>query len=147
LLMLYLLEQSVRWMFEHGSTLIALPKKWVDISNLTTACWIIIAAFTARRADEILDLREGCLLGDESTGWWLHVYINKTLQRKEWIPIPFLVVKAVETMSLISAKARLETKTDSLFQWKGSNGKVVRLDGTSRLDKFASLVEVPPHKN
>jgi hypothetical protein len=115
------------------------------ILQAATASWIIIAAFTARRDKEIDDLREGCLRGDFEAGWWLHVYIEKTLQRKEWIPVPGLVARAVEVMSAISESARRKTGTDQLFQWLCPDGNVTRLDVGRHLDDFAAIVNVPLH--
>ena len=142
-LALHLLEHSARWIFDHGPTLAEDAADRRDVLRMATACWITIAAFSARRAGEIDDLREGCLRGDDVSGWWLHVYIEKTLQRKEWIPVPSLVAWAVEQMSSISAAARQDTGTDRLFQWRRRDGRVMRLDIDRRLDDFAATVGVP----
>ena len=148
-LALHLFEQSARWVFEHEPTAVAAMATGhadrTEVVRMTTACWILIAAFSARRAGEIDDLREGCLRGDEASGWWLHVHIEKTLQRKEWIPVPGLVAHAVEVLSSISAKARQETGTDRLFQWQRSDGKFSRFNVSRHLDTFAATVKVPLH--
>lgn len=142
---LHLLEHSARWIFDHKSV----RKKPLTVHNdvllLTTACWILIAAFTARRAGEIEELCEGCLRGDDDSDWFLNIYIEKTLQRKDWIPVPFLVAKAVETMHSISAEVRQDTESNWLFQWRDPDGKTVMLDVTRKLDDFAATVKVPLH--
>jgi len=143
-LALHLLEQSARQVFDHEPTVMAAgDADRTEVVRTATACWILIAAFSARRAGEIDDLREGCLRGDDASGWWLHVYIEKTLQRKEWIPVPGLVARAVETLSSISASARQQTGTDRLFQWRRPDGKVGRFNISRQLDTFAAAVKVP----
>jgi hypothetical protein len=145
-LALHLLEHAARWIFN--------PSKVSDFDNadredillLATACWIMIAAFSARRDEEIDDLRVGCIRGDAEGGWWLHVYIEKTLQRKEWIPVPSLVARAVELLQAISRSARARTGSDRLFQWLRSDGEVLRIDAGRKLDAFARAVAVPPHE-
>lgn len=145
MLVLDLLERTTRWLFASSTASIVNTVTRSAALRLATACWIIIATFSARRDEEIDDLRLGCLRGDASTGWWLHVYIEKTLQRKEWIPVPALVVRAVELLEVLSSKARAETQTDHLFQWMDADGDVSRLDVGRHLDSFAEDVGLPAH--
>lgn len=142
-LALHLLGRSAEWVFERSGVLLNDKAGKADILHMATACWIVIAAFTARRDEEIDDLRADCIRGDKESGWWLHAYIEKTLQRKEWIPVPELVVRAIEVLKGISADARRETDSDRLFQWMDESGAVVQFDVGRRLDEFAALVEVP----
>lgn len=147
-LVIHLLEHSVIWLFDKTKAR-AIDKGTAGpkaVRLMATACWIIIAAFTARRAEEINDLRNDCLLGDNESGSWLHVYIEKTLQRKEWIPVPRMVVHAVEMLRRISETARSGTQDDKLFQWLSPDGELVRLPVAQHLDNFAALVNVPLHK-
>lgn len=146
MLSLYLLEHSARWIFDNGQMLTTHPEDRSDVLRMATACWIVIAAFTARRDEEIDDLRDDCLRGDEESGWWLNVYIEKTLQRKEWMPIPSLVARAIESMMAISAAARSKNGTDHLFQWLRPDGETTRLDVGRYLDEFAVAVQVPLHQ-
>lgn len=143
-LALHLLEQSARRLFDQEVDAVSSLDR-VPILRLATASWIIIAAFSARRDEEVDDLRFGCIRGDEVNGCWLHVYIEKTLQRKEWIPIPSLVARAISTLAKISESARIKTGTDQLFQWLSSSGEVHRLDVGRHLDDFAAEVNVPLH--
>ena len=145
MLALHLLEHAARWIFDHGRTLTTRSSDRSDILRVATACWIVIAAFTARRDKEIDDLRDDCLRGDEESGWWLNVYIEKTLQRKEWIPVPSLVARAVEVMRDISTTARNKTGTNNLFQWLRPDDDTTRLDVSQYLDEFATAVQVPLH--
>lgn len=146
-LVLYLLEHAVRWIFDNGPPLTMGPNDREGAMRMATACWIVIAAFSARRDEEIDDLRVGCLQGDDASGWWLHVYIEKTLQRKEWIPVPHLVARAIEVLQIISEAARFETDTDHLFQWRDPKGGPVRLNVGRYLDDFAASVNVPLHES
>lgn len=145
-LALHLLEHAARCVFRDGSSEVV-PIEPTDILRTATACWIIIAAFTARRHEEIDDLRQGCLRGGEKCGWWLYVYIEKTLQRREWIPVPRLVARSVEVMSAISAAAQKRCGTDRLFQWLRPSGEPVRLNVGNHLDAFAREVGVPGHRH
>ncbi len=146
MLVLHLLEHSARWIFNRRQPELPSANSREHVLRTATACWIIIAAFTARRDEEVDELQHGCLRGDAASGWWLHVYIEKTLQRKEWVPVPELVAKAVEVLSNISAAARRKTGTEYLFQWQRPDGEVTRLDVGRHLDAFAAAVQVPLHR-
>lgn len=143
-LALHLLEQSARKLFDQEDGAISTMGR-IPILRLATASWIIIAAFSARRDEELDDLRVGCIQGKSATGYLMHVYIEKTLQRKEWIPVPYLVARAIEIMSLISETARHKSGTDHLFQWCGPDGEIHRIDVGRYLDDFAEEVNVPLH--
>ena len=148
MLVLHLFEQSARCISDYDEKLKPSQMERCDVFRMASACWIVIAGFTARRDEEIDDLRHGCLRGDEQAGWWLHVYIEKTLQRKEWIPVPRLVARAVEIMSAISATARQEAGGDQLFQWLHPDSRrTVRIDVGRQLDEFAEAVHVPLHRS
>ena len=121
------------------------------IGYLAAACFVLIATFTARRHDEILDLEADCLRGNDKDGWWLYIYIEKTLQRKEWIPVPHVVARAVELLLELSREARRETGTHELFQWLSpfsldGEGNVFCLQPHAVMDSFADHVGVPLHQ-
>lgn len=115
-LTLRLLEQSTRHLINHGKGILdrhrsaMQPNSSVrknhkknetlrsDIYGLSVACYILIAAFTARRAEEIKTLDRDCLHGNDEDGWWLKPYIEKTERGRSWIPIPSIVARAVETL-------------------------------------------------
>lgn len=144
-LALHLLEHSARWIFDHGETA-SESSELAQIKRLATASWIIIAAFSARRDKEIDELEEGCIRGDDASGYWLHVYIEKTLQRKEWIPVPSLVARAIAVLSAISAGARQDSGSNRLFQWRKADGEIHKLNVGRYLDDFAAAVKVPLHR-
>lgn len=118
------------------------------IQYLATACWIVIATFTARRYEEILELEDGCLRGDAEAGWWLNIYIEKTLQEKSDIPIPNAVVRALEVLRTLSKEARDQTERRFLFQWRNpfgrnDHGGLQVFDPRRHLNDFAAHVRVP----
>jgi hypothetical protein len=145
-LALHLLEHATRWVFERGDSDLSQIADRDAARLLGTACWVLIAAFSARRDGEIDELGTDCLRGDDQTGWWLHVYIEKTLQRKEWIPVPGLVARAIHLLRALSAEARASTGSNQLFQWQSPTGEVVLLDCGRHLDQFANAVKVPMHR-
>jgi len=144
-LALHLLQESAQWVLNFDPSLAGQQRNRCNILRTATACWILIAAFTARRDDEIDDLRESCLRGDDESGWWLNTYVGKTLQRMEWIPVPSIVARAVQLMSAISAAARQMTGHNTIFQYVSEDGQATRLDVGRHLDVFAELAKVPPH--
>ncbi|MEB3025997.1 hypothetical protein, partial [Parvimonas sp. M13] len=74
-LALHLLEHAARSIFDNdvGERADLADRK--AVVSVATACWIVIAAFSARRRAEIDDLRYGCLRGNDADGWWLQIYI------------------------------------------------------------------------
>lgn len=145
-LALHLIAGAFTWIDENEariSNASTIPDRRT-VQLFATACWILIAAFTARRDEEIDDLRSGCLDGNATDGWWLQVYIEKTLQRKEWVPIPAIVARAVAALTTLSASAREATGTPELFQWLDGDD-VVHLDVGRLLDDFAAAVATPMH--
>ncbi|WP_354039727.1 site-specific integrase [Devosia sp. UYZn731] len=70
------------------------PVERVLFHLLPAACMIVIAAFSARRANEMISLqRESCQSEEESH--YLSVYISKGLNDIDRIPVPSSVYKAV----------------------------------------------------
>lgn len=141
-LVLHLLEGAARRLVEQP---LQVPRTLASVRTMATACWIIIATFTARRLEEINELEDGCLHGDASNGRWLEIYIEKTLQRKEMIPVPLIVEKAVRVLETISADARRNTGDKLLFQWLDNDGRARFIDVARHLDAFAEAVGVPLH--
>src|SRR5690606_25885169 len=76
------------------------------IQLLACACFVLILAFSARRASEGLALHAGCLTGNDEHGWYLHVYISKNMRRMDWIPVPAIVARAVQVLIRLSERAR-----------------------------------------
>lgn len=113
---------------------------------LPTACAIVIAAFTARRHKEVLMLEEDAISGGEKEGYWLHSYIEKTLQRMDATPCPAIVVKAVDLLKRWSHPARQRSGSKKLFripvnEEASSDDRKFRL--ALNLNDFARFVNVP----
>lgn len=122
------------------------------ICYLMTACAIVIAAFSARRAAEILGLKEGCIQRDDDGNHWLNIFIHKTLMVEDQIPVPNVVANAVAVLEQISAKARRSTNTPYLFQYHVPGlGKTLGLDSdgfpvfrlTLYFRRFGYFLDVP----
>jgi hypothetical protein len=118
------------------------------VAMLITACWVIIAAFTARRYEETLALDEASLRGSDEEGWWLHCHISKTTRSKEWLPVPIIVARSFNLLCLISAPARANGAS-SLYSWIMPTGlgraKVREISPRLSLNDLASAVGTPMH--
>lgn len=124
----------------------------VAINFLLVACAIVIAAFSARRAAEIISLQFGCIERDETGKPWLKIYIYKTLQDFTIIPVPEVVASAIAVLEQISARARGLTGTAYLFQFNqpgtttcqslSEDGAPIFSLGT-HLRKFGFFLDVP----
>jgi len=117
------------------------------VRHLFNACFILIATFTARRREEILDLKASDLEGSDEAGWKLRTYIEKTLQRHDWIPVPRIVARAVQVLKALSEMAG---KGDGahVFRWMNPFGEEQSetrgTSGRSRwLNEFARWVGTP----
>lgn len=115
---------------------------------LFAACFIVVVTFSARRKDAVLALEAADLDGSDEEGWWLRPYIQKTLQRKDWIPVPPIVSRAIDVLRALSEAARTQTETSSLFQWLNPfpttpevNTNLLEANGS--IDEFASWVKTP----
>jgi hypothetical protein len=117
---------------------------------LATACWILVAAFSARRYSETIEVTGGRLRGNAEDGWELSWTLLKPRRdRREWQPIPLIAARSVQTLEKISEPARL-TAADSLFQWRNpSSEAVIGIDPRPLLKKFAELARDgdEPHWN
>ena len=118
------------------------------LTRLTAAaCFAVIAALSARRRSEIADLGAGCIYEDSDGRHWLRIYIAKTTQEYDQIPIPAAVQEAVRCMEAISEDARKSTGTDGIWQFQAHQGNKVRRlrpeqdlnNLTRRLDTEVSL--------
>jgi hypothetical protein len=94
------------------------------------ACFITIAALTARRKEEIFDLGYGCIDNSRGDGaYWLTIYMEKTLQRYDLCPVPSIVNKSISILQKISEKARIKSGDDSLWQYSSPAGETIKLNG------------------
>lgn len=110
--------------------------------HIATACWILIALFTARRAGEIAKLTAQKVEGDERTGYYLRMFILKTDREETLVPIPPIVAVAFETLEKLSAEAREESGFDTLFLKFNAQGEVIENDISRKIDSFAKAFGV-----
>lgn len=87
------------------------------LNFLMTACAVVIAAFSARRAAEIIGLKAGCIEHDDTGRPWLRVFIHKTTQGLTAIPVPEIVEAAITILEKLSETARLQNGSPYLFQY------------------------------
>lgn len=122
-----------------------LLRKQVDAH--VTACYILIAAFTARRAKEIKKLYLDCLGGTEERGWWLKVYIAKSVRKRSWIPVPTVVARAVQAIAHF-ARLLPHSGDRPLFQYVDPlTFKAVTLRPETMINAFAASVGAHEHAN
>lgn len=117
------------------------------IHQLVTACYVLIAAFTARRSMEIKMLERDCLVGTDERGWWMKVYIVKTERQLTWMPVPSIVARAVQT--LLALNDRPEKGDQSLLfeHFDPVLQKAVDVRPENRINEFAKTVGAHVHAN
>jgi len=157
-LALRLLENTTRYFIDHHEHVLGSYRLMIDgregpdwafsraddaasrVKSLAVSCFILIAAFTARRVEEIKLLRRDCLHGSDADGYWMRVYVEKTERQLTWIPVPVLVARAVEMLRSLTPDG--ETTIDAtLFQYRDPRtGRMVQLSPESMLNEFATSV-------
>jgi len=114
------------------------------------ACFVVIAAFTGRRLNEVLSIRAvsqnntDCIIRN-SNGIFLETYIEKTV--KDWIPTPCneVVSKAVDILRHWSAPARAISDDPSLFQVKNpKSNEIIKLNLRKFLEKYVNCLAITP---
>lgn len=115
----------------------------VALRHLPAACMIVIAAFSARRHEEIDSLRDSCIQS-EGDDHYLETWIGKTIRDTNKIPVPMAVAKAVETLQWLSAVRRAQTGRDWLFDFQGLLPSAKgRFNAGRCIPEFAKFVGVP----
>jgi integrase len=120
---------------------------------LRTSCFVIIAAFTARRVSEILDLRDDCIKYG-ADGWDIHFKVRKIGIAGEYEdfvrPVPDIVKIAVDLLISLTKSLRRRIESDIYLNsnlWLiESRGRTSRSseDAIYRgLDLFADFIEAP----
>jgi hypothetical protein len=118
------------------------------VEMLVTASWILIAAFSARRYGETIDLEQASLRGNDEEGWWLDCFISKTTKKRELIPVPLVTARAFEILRSISASARADGSTD-MYRWQppaaftGERPAPKAVSPRKLLNAFAHFVDTP----
>lgn len=86
------------------------------VAHLLTACAILIGAFGGRRVGEITSLRAGCIEEAKPGLYELTIYIEKTLQDLDRIPVPAMLKAVVGTLERLTARTRKATGEAWLFR-------------------------------
>ncbi|TBC80942.1 site-specific integrase [Rhizobium ruizarguesonis] len=111
---------------------------------LVAACVIVIAAFSARRKNEIFALKVGCIELDPNGAVWLHSLILKNKKDVDRIPVPKSVQVAVSILERLREIG--ETPADNwLLQFNCVfTGQLIDVDINACLTSFAAWCETPP---
>ncbi|WP_333902873.1 hypothetical protein [Achromobacter insolitus] len=122
------------------------------LNFLMTACAVVIAAFSARRAAEIIGLKVGCIEHDDMGKPWLRIFIHKTSQGVTAVPVPEVVENAIAILERLSESARVLNGSPYLFQylhidsqecrWLSEAGQPVFPFG-SFLRKYGYFIDIP----
>ena len=123
---------------------------------LMAACAIVIAVFSARRKMEVMNIKGGepteedsaprAVYIDQDGQPWLWTWIEKTLQKWDRVPIPQVVVKAIEVLEALTAETREETGSRNLFETNDGGRSYGSFNFHQHLNLFADFVGVPPLK-
>ena len=108
--------RSISDAYERGLTTVdAPPRKEAQKhqSLYVASCYLIIAALTARRPDELMRMKRNCLRGDLEGGYFIYVYIVKNLNAWVWLPVPPLVAETIKALLKIS----VGKESDLLFRY------------------------------
>lgn len=122
------------------------PLRLVYLELLPAAAAIVIAAFSARRREEIESLRAGCVVRGEDGEAWLQTWINKVRRGADLIPISEAVVQTTALLERLSAPCRERHQTPWLFVLP----ELLALDRKvafaihPKMKLFAKFVGVPP---
>ena len=119
--------------------------------HLAVACMIVIAAFSARRRNEIASLKAGCVVADDDGDYWLDVFIEKTIRDMDKIPVPASVAKAVSVLEWLSSVYRERSTEEWIFEfddlclppWAAAGNRPI-FSVYRSLQRFAEHVGVPP---
>lgn len=112
---------------------------------LPGACAVVVAAFSARRSEEIASLRDDCIETIKGEPW-LRTYAAKTLRGRERIPTTAAIVKAVEVLGWLSESART-SENRWLLQVQdpiSRGGRTYAPDISKSLRSFSKQINVPP---
>lgn len=153
-------DPGVPWPLNDSATGRSNTKDGLSLQDATgaylmVACAIVIAAFSARRKNEVMGIRAGAPTDEDPAPYaihidnngdpWLWCWIEKTLQKWDRVPIPKVVVKAVEVLEALTDQTRTETSSRSLFEVPIiTGGKAKWFDFLGAINQFSEYVGVPP---
>ncbi len=112
------------------------------IQFLLLSCAILISSFGARRLNETLNIRKGCLHEVRRGVFELSIYIEKTLQDMDRIPVPAMVAGVVDVLEMLTESSRDFTGSEWLFEVVRKNGLEQRYQRSSNIRKsFNTFIE------
>lgn len=115
---------------------------------LVQACFVLIAALSARRDAEVHTLGENCILGGDGSRY-VYSAILKTERENQHTPVPDVVARIVDRLRTLGSGARTASGSTRLFCWFDAATyraiPRVRTIVPSDLDRLATLCDVPPH--
>lgn len=109
------------------------------------AARVIIATFSARRDKEIQYLLDDCIERDAAGDVWLRSPILKTMRRREKVPAPVSVERAVHLVKAIKKAGGAESKR--LFAIRCPVIKRNVKWGAAQWDRATKFFDVPPLNN
>jgi hypothetical protein len=127
------------------------PAPFIDVAVrlLFNMCFILVAAFSARRHEEILSVKDGCISGNSKDGLWIYSAILKTERQRQHTPVPEVVQHVIGLLKELSEEARSASGSEKLFQWcqtKAATKTVPIAFRPSELNKVARLCDVPHYE-
>ncbi|WP_075292028.1 hypothetical protein [Pararhizobium arenae] len=112
------------------------------VKHLLASCAIIIGCFSARRGGEIQMLRSNCIT-QVGAHYYLTVYIEKTLQGIDKIPVPQMVAAAVEIVNKLT-KGGVNAKAEApLFNFFKQTSRVAFVF-TQNMKEFVDYTGLRP---
>ncbi|WP_029616601.1 site-specific integrase [Pseudorhizobium marinum] len=112
------------------------------VKLLLASCAIIIGCFSARRGGEIQMLRSNCIT-QVGAHYYLKVYIEKTLQGIDKIPVPKMVSAAVEMLHRLSQGSGYDQAYAPLFNFLKLTSRV-SFEFTQNMKDFVEYTGLRP---
>jgi integrase len=118
------------------------------VKFLLASCAMLIAGFSARRLTEFMSLKSNCVEESRPGVFNLSVYIEKTFQEYDRIPVPAMIKTVVQLLERLSGSAREENGTDWIFQVKHANEATKRpfihFNFRAAVSEFLEFIQLDP---
>ncbi|MDP9630371.1 UNVERIFIED_ORG: hypothetical protein J2W85_002445 [Ensifer adhaerens] len=112
------------------------------VKHLLASCAIVIGCFSARRGGEIQMLRSNCIT-QVGAHYYLTVYIEKTLQGIDKIPVPKMVSAAVELLNKLTKGGGSDKIDAPLFNFVKQTSRVA-FEFTQNMKDFVDYTGLQP---
>jgi len=118
------------------------------VKFLLASCAMLIAGFSARRLTEFMSLKSNCVEESKPGVFNISVYIEKTFQEYDRIPVPAMIKTVVQLLEKLSRSTREETGTDWIFQVKHAHEAkerpFIHFDFRKAVSEFLDYVQLDP---